>query len=365
MDRKIRIAILWSRLSGYMNACFSELGRMHEVDLLIYYLAGDKPADLIYSTDKATMTGTARLLDRNRDDWKIDVLHSVVAFGPDAVITAGWSIPGYRYVTRRLRQLGFFIIGTCDNPWRGSLRQHLGVLSATWYLNPLFNALWVPGERAGWFANRLGYSGERLLYGLYTADSRRLMPIGEKRIRSGSEGWPERFLFVGRLEHEKGILDLARAYRCYRTLLPAPWELWVAGTGPLAHALEREPGVRILGFLQPDALHVLLTGVGAFILPSHYDPWPLVIHEMTCAGLPIICSRECGSSVELVQEGLNGLRFDAGDCERLASLMRHMSVNVDRSEYGTYSHCLASRFSTVKWARNITEFIAAHLVPCA
>ncbi len=53
--------------------------------------------------------------------------------------------------------------------------------------------------------------------------------------------------------------------------------------------------------------------------------WSLAIHEMTSAGLPILCSRQCGGSVELVQDGYNGLLFDAGDIDTLAGFFQLLS----------------------------------------
>jgi glycosyltransferase involved in cell wall biosynthesis len=353
----MRIAVLWSHMSGYMNASFTELARTPGIELLIYYLADNKCITNTFQANRFTPMDYAHLLQDGDDQWKESVLGEVTAFGPDALIAAGWSNSGYRYVCRKLRQRGVLVIGTCDNPWHGSLRQHLGVLASPWYLHQLFDALWVPGERAGVFAGRLGYVGDKLLYGLYTADTRSMMPIGEHRIHKGSAGWPEKFLFVGRLQQEKGITDLARAYLRYRTFVSAPWELWVAGVGPLSSVLEGQPGVRMMGFLQPDELCDMLPSVGAFVLASHMDPWGLVIHEMACAALPILCSRQCGSSVELVQEGFNGLRFDAGDYNSLALLMMQMSVSIDRRVYGTNSHALAFRYSTPAWAKNITNYI--------
>lgn len=48
---------------------------------------------------------------------------------------------------------------------------------------------------------------------------------------------PPRFLFVGRLSAEKGVVELIRAW--IKAEIPPPWRLAIAGTGPLADDVER------------------------------------------------------------------------------------------------------------------------------
>ena len=48
----------------------------------------------------------------------------------------------------------------------------------------------------------------------------------------------------------------------------------------------------------------------ALILPSTYEPWGLVINEAMAAGLPVIVSKLCGCSMDLVEAGKNGYLID-------------------------------------------------------
>ena len=132
------------------------------------------------------------------------------------------------------------------------------------------------------------------------------------------------------------------------------------GSGPLAEKFRNQPGVRDLGFLQADEYAETLKQVGVFILPSYYDPWPLVIHETTSAGLPIICSYQCGSSVELVQEGVNGFLFEAGDIQSLTKLMQFVSKNVDLPQAGKQSYVISQRYNPKFWAHNLMMHLERH-----
>lgn len=358
MAEPLRIAVLWTALSGYLNACLRALVDQHSVSLHVTRI--QRPGLQRHPYDDKMFAWLPHLQTLPGDNASLatEVLDQLRQFSPDAVVISGWSSPVYRKVARALRQQSIYVIGTADNPWRGTLRQRVGVMIAPWFVRPLFDALWVPGERAANFAKRLGFRGERLLFGLYSADRERFAVVAGRRLMLDNTSWPQRFLFAGRLSPEKGIADLLAAYRAYRSMTPTPWELWVAGVGPLEHVLAEEPGVRLLGFVQPDAYSELLEQVGAFVLPSHYDPWPLVIHEMTSAGLPILCSRQCGSSVELVQDGFNGFTFEAGDVNALARLFSYVSSGqVDLATMSQRSAQLAGRYSPQQWASYLVRHI--------
>ena len=62
-----------------------------------------------------------------------------------------------------------------------------------------------------------------------------------------------------------------------------------------------------------------------FVLPSRYDGWGVVINQALGAGLPVICSDQVGAGYDLVEEGLNGLKFRAGDEQDLAKAMQRLA----------------------------------------
>lgn len=353
-----RVAVLWTSLSGYLNACLRALVENHGVELHVTRI--QRPGRPKHPYDEQMFAWLPRLetLPSSEVEFAPAILEQLARFQPDAVLVSGWSSPAYRKVARDLRAQSHYVIGTADNPWHGSPRQRVGVLASRWYVQPLFDALWVPGERGASFARRLGFTGERLLYGLYSADRPRFAPVAAQRHLLDNAAWPHRFLFAGRLAPEKGIADLVTAYSTYRLSVAAPWELLVAGTGGLEHMVSGVEGITPVGFVQPEDYPALLAQAGIFVLPSHYDPWPLVIHEMTSAGLPILCSRQCGSSVELVQDGLNGHTFEAGDVDGLTRLLTYMaSGEVDLACMSRHSVSLAGRYSPEQWA----AYLVGHL----
>lgn len=127
----------------------------------------------------------------------------------------------------------------------------------------------------------------------------------------------EGLLFVGRLSAEKGIEVLAQAWAECLGL-----GLRVVGSGPLDASLDSLAGVELVGNRTPDQVLAEMASAVALVLPSIcYENFPRTLVEAFGAGLPVIASR-IGSLAELVDHGLTGLLFNAGDATDLARTMR-------------------------------------------
>ena len=145
-----------------------------------------------------------------------------------------------------------------------------------------------------------------------------------------------RFLFIGRLSVEKGLFDLLRAFRIVHERLGEA-KLDLVGAGPLKEKLAAdvselglESAVTFLGSKNLDELGPLFFRSAAMVLPSHSEPWGLVVNESLSYGCPVVVSDLCGCVPELVIDGVTGYSFDAGDVDALSTAMisaTKMSVN--------------------------------------
>jgi glycosyltransferase involved in cell wall biosynthesis len=125
-------------------------------------------------------------------------------------------------------------------------------------------------------------------------------------------------LFVGRLSAEKGIDVLVNAWK------DVPIDLALIGGGQLSDELRvaASPRVQIRGFVSDPDLTDAMRRSQFLVLPSLvYEGFPMVIAEAFAAGLPIIASR-LGAMAELVEDGVTGLHFHAGDAADLAQKVR-------------------------------------------
>lgn len=83
------------------------------------------------------------------------------------------------------------------------------------------------------------------------------------------------------------------------------------------------------------------------LLPSIFEPWGLVIHEATSAGLSVICSNICGASVHLVQDRYNGYNIKRGDAVGLGeAMLRYSNLSHERrNEMSNNSYNMLLQFT--------------------
>ena len=157
---------------------------------------------------------------------------------------------------------------------------------------------------------------------------------------------PSRFiLFVGRLVPEKGVFDLLQAYAKLESDVRSEIGLVFAGNGSsgveLAQQAKRiNPGVVCFpGFAQREDLAGLYALAECLVLPTHSDPWGLVVNEAMACGLPIIVSSVAGCSADLVEDGWNGYVVAPRDAERLSvainSLVRQPELKQRMSRHSS------------------------------
>jgi glycosyltransferase involved in cell wall biosynthesis len=141
-------------------------------------------------------------------------------------------------------------------------------------------------------------------------------------------GAPPHFLFAGAFEPRKAPDVLVRAFAlaCSRGLQA---ELWMAGEGRLAAALEA-PGVRHLGWQRPADLPRVYAGALALVFPSLLEGFGLPTVEALRAGVPVIAS-----DLPVLREVLSddgALWFPPGDVEALADALERVERDPELRE---------------------------------
>ena len=340
----MKVAVLWPGLSGYINACLQELARRPDVDLLVAHAPPVEEAPF----DDAEFAWIPESVRLTSSPDEADLLARVARFQPDVLLVVSWHVPAFRHVLRHLKPRPLRVL-CMDNQWHGTLKQRMGVVSSRWYLHPLYDAVFLPGERQACFARRLGFPPNRIWKGLYCPDHETFARAATGAMRSA------RFGYVGRLTASKGITDLIDAYALYRAATPDPWDLVIAGTGPLAETLPRDEGLTFTGFLQPRELPAWLAEIGCLVVPSRFEPWGVVIAEAAASGMPIIATDACGAGPHLVHDYVNGRIAETASAESLAECLQYVSSAADsrRAEMGDVSRQLSSVYTPARWADTV------------
>jgi len=154
-------------------------------------------------------------------------------------------------------------------------------------------------------------------------------PVDGRAIEAARSAAPDRprersFLYVGRFLPYKNLDGLMRAFLDYRRDGGA-WRLDLVGLGPcepdLRALVQGDSSVCFVGPLGFSELINRYLSAGFLVLPSHSEPWGLVVNEALHAGLPVAVSRHCGCVPELVVPGQTGYLFDPEDQEDIARVL--------------------------------------------
>ena len=149
-----------------------------------------------------------------------------------------------------------------------------------------------------------------------------------------------KFLFVGRLEHDKGADLLAAAARA------AGIQLQIVGDGPLRSDLERVyPEIEFMGWQSREQVAVIARTARAVVAPTaSRETFGLVAFEALTSGIPVIVSKFGIASDEITRNGL-GFACDPYDHDELTRLLRRMAGNTE--ELGQMSRACWERRNTI------------------
>lgn len=266
---------------------------------------------------------------------------------PDLIWTAGWIDPLYNEVAGMVRKkLHIPVVASSDTQWRGG-RQWLNVLTARFRHQRWFSHLFVAGEWQVKYACKLGFRKDQILMHNLSADVDLFTQI-DLHIRKNR--YPRRLLFVGRFSSDKGLTGLLTAWKSISD--KRGWTLTLIGNGPERDQLDNAPDVEVLDFMDQAALAKEMEASGAFILPSVFEPWALVLHEAACAGLPILSSDCCGAVTCFVNEQENGILFTSGHVPSIRHSIERLitATEADWLQMGSNSRKLSMQITPDKVA---------------
>jgi glycosyltransferase involved in cell wall biosynthesis len=133
--------------------------------------------------------------------------------------------------------------------------------------------------------------------------------------------------FVGRVVRDKGLVELAEAWRTLREEIPALHLLIVGPFEPqdplppeVEHLLRSEPRIHLTGmdWNTPP----LYAAMDVVVLPTYREGFGIVAIEAGAMELPVVATRVAGC-VDAVQDGVTGTLVPARDAAALTTAVRH------------------------------------------
>lgn len=322
-DKKIKILFLYAEIMSYTIALIKQYVNSHNAEVHVVHWDTQKKTPYIAPTiDRVIYYGKSEFTLKTLSDFALQLQ-------PDFVVTSGWMDKMYINVCIKLRKENIPVIAASDTQFYNNVRQNIGKYYFKLFYKKAFSHIWVAGAYQFEYAKKLGYKNNEILFNFLSADLEIFNPIYSKTIESKKVNYPHQFLYVGRFAHEKGLDLLINAFNNLET--KKDWKLCLVGNGPLKSNLPNQKDIEIHDFVQPEKLEEFIAQSGCFVLPSKMEPWALVLHEFSAAGMPIICSNACGAAPTFVISGYNGYIFESGNQKDLQHWMQKIINSSDEN----------------------------------
>ena len=239
------------------------------------------------------------------------------------------------YLIARLRRKPFIL-------WTGVwVRLQTGfqrfVFPLTRYIYRHSDAIVVYGQHVKSYLIHEGVPAERIFVAAHATDNPFYgQEVSQKERealldRLGIRSKQRVILYLGRLEESKGVHYLLHAFAKIRH---PDVVLVIAGNGTLqksmenlAHELEIQQNVRLVGYVPIDEAPQFYSIAWMYVLPSitvatGKEPWGLVVNEAFNQGVPVIATDAVGAAAGgLIQDGYNGIIVKERDSLELAEAM--------------------------------------------
>lgn len=361
--RPIRVAILTEIPAPYRIPLFNTLAARSDVELEVLFLGQVDPTHPypVYADEfrfrAVFLAGSGVVRSRRWTVLNRGVGRALRGFGPDVLVVGGWNQPAFWQALAALRIRGRPVVGWVESTQRDARRGSPPAELLKRVFVRACTSFAVPGQAAREYLLALGVEPLRIrtapnavdtsIFGERVTDERRRRSELRRQLRL--EGTT--FLFVGRLEREKGVdVLLAAAREVEGTFV-------VVGAGSEEEALRAAApaNVRFAGWVGRDELPRWYASADVFVLPSRSEQWGMVLNEAAAAGLPIVASEAAGAAWDLVEPGVNGERVPVEDANALAHALTAFLDDDARARAGARSHALAEAFTPTLWAEAIAE----------
>ncbi len=354
MSERKNIIVLYTRLPDYFFACAKYMVQTHPLNFIIIRKKPDENAPFVFENEEHI-----QLRDLESFSNETEVIQYCDSLSPIAMISAGWSEPAYRKVTKHFRSRIPVICGL-DNFWENNWKQTLKTLFFSGVVHGMFSHIWVTGMPQYEFAKRMGYPNNKILKGYYVGSASKYAAYQHLRP-SGDQPFPKSFIYFGRLVDYKFVDGLVDAFRRIDDSIKNDWKLIIVGNGPDKEKLAPFATSNIIfhDFMQPEELAEMVAQEGVYCLPSHNEHWGVALHEAACAGLPIIASDTVMAATEFLIHRYNGFRFSSQNAESLKYAIERIMTLDDRQLYemGKKSRLLSNRITHEMWAANLLSVL--------
>ena len=327
--------ILWPKYKGaVLSAVFAQRGEYQLQTRFVHIAETEKQRALLGAVDLSYHTYPYRLLFRGPFGAVpayrrfMALLTDLLRNSSELVILPGYHRFEYWAMLSACMLLGRKRAVFCDSTVNDQPKNRLKDAAKSWFFGRC-HRIFCYGTRSMEYVASYGVKASKITIHVQAAalpheyDASEVVRFYENNLLIQNP----RFLYVGRLSQEKGLIDLLEAFRNARQQM-SDATLDLVGAGVLAADLQARANE--LGLASALTIHgtktiaeiaaMLMTST-ALVLPSHSEPWGLVVNEALSYGCPVVVSDICGCVPELVLDGNTGVAFPVGNIDRLCDAL--------------------------------------------
>ncbi len=364
MSERIRIDYYLSHPIQYFSPLFRKLST--EADLQVYYYSDasvkgeiDKEFGTIVKWDLPLLQGYRHEFLRNwsgsrsmsgkfTDAFNPSIFNRIRKSDAQIIIINGWNFASNWLVMLYGKLFGKKVWLRAESPLNQEKRKSgktifLKKILLGKLLFPMFvNKCLYIGKESKAFFEFYGVSPRKLLYTPYAVDNEYFQhSFSEKtkeeiRAELGLPRQKNTIVFSGKFIEKKRPLDLLKAFSL---IDHQEYCLVMVGEGELRAEMEsfiRErqlKNVFLTGFVNQTLIPAYYKSADLFVMSSGMgETWGLSVNEAMNAAIPVIVSKTCGSSKDLVEEVLNGFTYEEGDSKELANKIEQVFSNQNNRE---------------------------------
>ena len=291
--------------------------------LTAWHLAGSQARRKTFVTKLATLKREGATVVHLHNPWPLFTYDIAVA-AQEVGLPIVQTLHNYRMISTNNR----LVEAGCLRPSRNDaelLHLQRSANNHSWLANPFYNRaldnLWkkrIPQTAVNSYVCLTSFQRRLLLAAGISAE--RAVVIPNFLDHQGPIGHEpgDYALFVGRLDHTKGIDRLMRWWPQHGP------PLHIIGDGPLAGLVSGHPRIQSLGRLPFTEVQRKMAGARFLVMASTwYEGLPLVLIEALAAGTPCLVP-DLGGMAEVIQDGITGVVFLPNDDVRAADAVQRL-----------------------------------------
>lgn len=327
-----KIALITSHPIQYNAPLFTLLAKEQAIDLMVFYTLGetalgprfDPDFRKVIEWDVPLLAGYNYIflknVSRNPGSHHFNgivnptLIEQIDAWGPDIIWIWGWSFRSHlKALMYFKKKIPVWFRGDStllDEPAGFSIRKIARRTLLKWVYSHIDKAFYVGSNNRDYFL-AAGLKPSQLVKAPHSIDNDRFSKFNEGdleqiyalRDEMNIREFDKVFLFAGKLEAKKNpffIIDLAKK------LDGDEYKFIVVGNGILENDLkllaESDNRIIFLDFQNQTRMPTFYRLATFYILPSTGpgETWGLAMNESLAAGTPVIASKKCGGSIDLV-----------------------------------------------------------------